>query len=130
MRAAAQSRIASWSVMRTVSAIRNLLLRSARTPERKAGVPLLQNGQPTLTVFLRLGAGVLPEPQGGGGCLDNELFIALLNPAIALTLAAAFFLLWLYRRHRLHLLMVAVAYAGSAVGFLLQYFVLPIGPAG
>lgn len=59
--------------------------------------------------------------------MDNELFIALLNPAIALTLAAAFFLLWLYRRHRLHLLMVAVAYAGSAMGFLLQYFVLPVG---
>jgi diguanylate cyclase (GGDEF)-like protein len=59
--------------------------------------------------------------------LDNELFIALLNPAIALTLAAAFFLLWLYRRHRFHLLMVAVAYAGSAFGFLLQYFVLPVG---
>jgi diguanylate cyclase (GGDEF)-like protein len=59
--------------------------------------------------------------------LDNELFIALLNPAIALTLAAAFLLLWLYRRHRFHLVMVAVAYAGSAVGFLLQYFVLPVG---
>jgi diguanylate cyclase (GGDEF)-like protein len=59
--------------------------------------------------------------------LDNELFIALLNPAIALTLAAAFFLLWLYRRHRFHLAMVAVAYAGSAFGFLLQYFVLPVG---
>lgn len=61
------------------------------------------------------------------GFLNNELFIALLNPAIALTLAAAFFLLWLHRRHRLHLAMVAVAYAGSAVGFLLQYFVLPVG---
>jgi diguanylate cyclase (GGDEF)-like protein len=59
--------------------------------------------------------------------LDNELFIALLNPAIALTLAAAFFLLWLYRRQRFHLVMVAVGYAGSAVGFLLQYFVLPVG---
>jgi diguanylate cyclase (GGDEF)-like protein len=63
----------------------------------------------------------------GRRLLDNELFIALLNPAIALTLAAAFFLLWLYRVHRLHLMMVAVAYAGSAMGFLLQYFVLPIG---
>jgi diguanylate cyclase (GGDEF)-like protein len=59
--------------------------------------------------------------------LDNELFIALLNPAIALTLAAAFFLLWLYLRQRFHLVMVAVAYAGSALGFLLQYFVLPVG---
>lgn len=59
--------------------------------------------------------------------MDNELFIALLNPAIALTLAAAFLLLWLYRRHRFHLVMVAVAHAASAAGFLLQYFVLPVG---
>lgn len=59
--------------------------------------------------------------------MDNQLFIALLNPAISLTLAAAFLLLWLYRKRRFHLLMVAVAYTGSAVGFMLQYFVLPVG---
>jgi diguanylate cyclase (GGDEF)-like protein len=59
--------------------------------------------------------------------LENEVFTALLNPSIALTLAAAFLLLWLYRRERFHLAMIAVAYAGSAVGFLLQYFILPGG---
>ncbi|HEY6632570.1 MAG TPA: GGDEF domain-containing protein [Rhizobiaceae bacterium] len=59
--------------------------------------------------------------------MDNEIFIALLNPAIALTLAAAFALLWFYRRHRFHLAMVAVAYAASALGFLLQHFVLSVG---
>ena len=59
--------------------------------------------------------------------MDNGLFISLLNPAIALTLAAAFLLLWLYRRQRSYLLMLAAAYAGSAMGFLLQYFTLPAG---
>jgi diguanylate cyclase (GGDEF)-like protein len=59
--------------------------------------------------------------------LVNNLFISLLNPAITLTLAAAFFVFWLYRRQRFYLLMMAVAYAGSAMGFLLQLFTLPIG---
>lgn len=88
---------------------------------------ILQIRGPTLTVFLRLRASVGFEPQRGSGFLDDKFFIALLNPAIALTLAAAFLLLWLYRRQRFHLAMVAVAYSGSAVGFLLQYFVLPVG---
>ena len=59
--------------------------------------------------------------------MDTGLFISLLNPAIALTLAAAFMLLWLYRRQRTYLLVLVAAYAGSAMGFLLQYFVLPSG---
>ena len=59
--------------------------------------------------------------------MDTGLFISLLNPAIALTLAAAFMLLWLYRRQRTYLLVLVAAYAGSAMGFLLQYFVLPAG---
>jgi diguanylate cyclase (GGDEF)-like protein len=59
--------------------------------------------------------------------LDTGLFISLLNPAIALTLAAAFLLLWLYRPQRAYLLMLVGAYTGSAMGFLLQYFTLPIG---
>lgn len=57
----------------------------------------------------------------------NNLFISLLNPAITLTLASAFFVFWLYRRQRFYLLMMAVAYAGSAMGFFLQIFTLPIG---
>jgi diguanylate cyclase (GGDEF)-like protein len=59
--------------------------------------------------------------------LDNGLFISLVNPAIALTLATAFLALWLYRRDRTHLILIAMAYTGSAVGFLLQYFTLPVG---
>ncbi|MEQ1943575.1 GGDEF domain-containing protein [Mesorhizobium sp. VNQ89] len=59
--------------------------------------------------------------------MDNGLFISLVNPAIALTLATAFLALWLYRPNRSHLVLVAMAYASSATGFLLQYFTLPIG---
>ena len=59
--------------------------------------------------------------------MDTGLFIALLNPGIALALAAAFLTLWLYQRDRPYLTVLAVAYACSAAGFLLQYFVLPIG---
>ncbi len=59
--------------------------------------------------------------------MDNALFISLLNPAIALTLATAFLLLWFYRLQRTYLLMLVVAYSGSAIGFLLQHFMLPVG---
>lgn len=69
------------------------------------------------------------KPQGGGGFLDTGLFISLLNPAIALTLASAFFLFWIYRRERAYLVMLVAAYMGSAMGFLLQYFTLPVGLA-
>ncbi|MCV3239089.1 sensor domain-containing diguanylate cyclase [Mesorhizobium sp. ZC-5] len=59
--------------------------------------------------------------------MDTGLFIALLNPAIALALSSAFLTLWLYQRHRSYLVALALAYTCSAVGFLLQYFTLPIG---
>ncbi|MEW9805823.1 GGDEF domain-containing protein [Mesorhizobium sp. ZMM04-5] len=59
--------------------------------------------------------------------MSTGLFISLLNPAIALTLAAAFLLLWLNTRERGYLLLVVIAYAGSATGFLLQHFTLSIG---
>jgi diguanylate cyclase (GGDEF)-like protein len=58
--------------------------------------------------------------------VDTGLFIALLNPAIALVLAAAFLALWAYRKQR-YLVAFACGYALSAVGFLLQYFTLPAG---
>ena len=61
--------------------------------------------------------------------MDTGLFIALLNPAIALALSSAFLTLWLYQRHRSYLAALAFAYACSAAGFLLQYFTLPIGLA-
>jgi diguanylate cyclase (GGDEF)-like protein len=59
--------------------------------------------------------------------LDTGLLIALLNPTIALALGAAFLVLWSYQRHRPYLAVLAVSYSLSAVGFLLQYFTLPIG---
>jgi diguanylate cyclase (GGDEF)-like protein len=59
--------------------------------------------------------------------LDTRLFIALLNPGIALVLASAFLTLWLHQRHKLYLAVLVLAYAASAVGFLLQYFPLPVG---
>ncbi|HEY4191657.1 MAG TPA: GGDEF domain-containing protein [Mesorhizobium sp.] len=58
--------------------------------------------------------------------MDTGLFIALLNPAIALVLASAFCLLWLNHRAGFHLAMLSVGYATSAIGFLLQYFSLPL----
>ena len=59
--------------------------------------------------------------------MDTGLLIALLNPTIALALGAAFLVLWSYQRHRPYLAVLAVSYSLSAVGFLLQYFTLPIG---
>jgi diguanylate cyclase (GGDEF)-like protein len=59
--------------------------------------------------------------------LDSGLLIALLNPGITIVLAGAFLVLWLHQRDRPYLAALVVAYASSAVGFLLQYFMLPIG---
>lgn len=59
--------------------------------------------------------------------MDSGLLIALLNPGIAIILAGAFLVLWLHQRDRIYLAALAVAYASSAIGFLLQYFPLPIG---
>ncbi|AMY02982.1 GGDEF domain-containing protein [Mesorhizobium ciceri] len=59
--------------------------------------------------------------------MDTGLLIALLNPTIALALGAAFLVLWSYQRHRPYLAVLALSYSLSAVGFLLQYFTLPIG---
>ena len=59
--------------------------------------------------------------------MENGLFIALLNPAIALVLSAAFLMAWLHDRTRRYLAMLAVGYAATSFGFLLQYVGLPIG---
>ncbi|ADV10175.1 GGDEF domain-containing protein [Mesorhizobium ciceri] len=59
--------------------------------------------------------------------MDTGLLIALLNPTIALALGAAFLVLWSYQRHRPYLAVLALSYSLSAIGFLLQYFTLPIG---
>jgi len=59
--------------------------------------------------------------------LGIGLYIALLNPSIALVLAAAFLVLWLYQRRQIDLLVLAFGYCAVAGGFLLQYFSLPGG---
>ena len=59
--------------------------------------------------------------------METELYIALLNPSIAVILAAAFLVLWLYQPRQRYLLFLPLAYTSCAAGFLLQYFTLPIG---
>ena len=58
--------------------------------------------------------------------LETNLFISLLNPAIALVLATAFVLLRLYRKDQPYLSVLALAFLASATGFLLQHFTLPV----
>ncbi|MBN9275580.1 MAG: diguanylate cyclase [Mesorhizobium sp.] len=57
--------------------------------------------------------------------MDSNLLIALLNPSVALVLAAAFLVLWRYQRPRRYLAVLAAGYCCAAVGYLLQYFPLP-----
>lgn len=61
--------------------------------------------------------------------MDVGLFIALLNPTIAIALGAAFLVLWSYQRHRPYLAVLGASYSVSAGGFLFQYFTLPFGMA-
>lgn len=58
--------------------------------------------------------------------MGTNLFISLLNPAIALVLATAFVLLRFYRKDQSYLSVLALAYIASATGFLLQHFTLPV----
>lgn len=59
--------------------------------------------------------------------MDTGIFIALLNPSIALVLAAACLLLWFHQKTRPYMAVLSAGYAATAIGFLLQYFELPIG---
>lgn len=56
--------------------------------------------------------------------MSGQFFISLLNPAIGLLFAVAFFLLWLQRRER-YVAFAAAAYSVSALAFLIQ----DVGPA-
>ena len=77
-------------------------------------------------------------PRADYGCAQSKgdtglktgLFISLLNPAIALTIACAFFVLWRYQPQRRYLAVLALGYSASAAGFLLQHFTLPVGLLG
>lgn len=59
--------------------------------------------------------------------MENDLFIALLNPAIALLLATGFVVAWLQDRANRYLAVLALGYTATALGFLLQYVELPVG---
>lgn len=61
--------------------------------------------------------------------MNNLIFTSLVSPAIALTLAVPFVLLWLNRPERFYLFMIAAGFTAAAVGFVLQCFTLPIGLA-
>ena len=53
---------------------------------------------------------VFPDvTRGSRRPLDTGLFIALLNPTIALALGAAFHVLWFYQRHRPYLAVIGVS---------------------
>src|SRR3546814_18756241 len=58
-------------------------------------------------------------PGYAGSALTGQLFISLLNPAIGLLFAAAFFLLLLQRRER-YVAWAAGAYVATAFAFLIQ----------
>src|SRR3546814_20537944 len=58
-------------------------------------------------------------PGYAGSALTGQLFISLLNPAIGLLFAAAFFLLWFQRRER-YIAYAAAAYFATAFAFLVQ----------
>lgn len=59
--------------------------------------------------------------------MDSGIVLALLNPAISLSLAGAFFAFWFHQRQRPYLYGLGVGYTCTALGFLLQLVVLPIG---
>lgn len=54
--------------------------------------------------------------------MDTGIFVALVNPGIALTFAATYLLLWHHQREKLNILLMAGAFLAICIGFLLQYF--------
>lgn len=58
---------------------------------------------------------------------NSALTVALLNPAVSLTLASAFLILWLHQRARRYLLWMAIGYLFACNGFLLQLLAAPVG---
>lgn len=52
--------------------------------------------------------------------MTSQFVIAMLNPTIGMLFASAFFLLWTHRRGQNYILMIALSYVASSVGFLIQ----------
>lgn len=59
--------------------------------------------------------------------MSTSPFLTLLNPALSIVFSIAFFILWRYQPRRLYLAPIALSYFAVAVGFLFQYYTLPIG---
>ena len=57
--------------------------------------------------------------------MEASVYIALLNPSIALVLASTFLVLWLYQRHRGHIASLAAGYACGSAAFLRGAGALP-----
>ena len=57
--------------------------------------------------------------------MTSQFVIAMLNPTIGMLFAAAFFLLWTNQRGQNYILMIALSYVASSVGFLIQ----DVGPS-
>lgn len=66
----------------------------------------------------------MSSPWNKGFRLDTGIFIALINPAMSLVFAAAFFVLWRHQRDRRYILVLCLAFTFVGCGFLLQYFTL------
>ncbi|WP_442581251.1 diguanylate cyclase [Mesorhizobium sp. ASY16-5R] len=62
--------------------------------------------------------------------MDQELFIALLNPSLSAVLSAAFFVLWMMRRQWHYVLQLSLCYGMIAAGFVLQGFQVGLGFEG
>lgn len=54
--------------------------------------------------------------------MDAGVFIALINPGMALIFAGTFALLWHHQRHRRYIAVLSLGFLAMASGFLLQYF--------
>jgi diguanylate cyclase (GGDEF)-like protein len=60
----------------------------------------------------------------------ENVFIALLNPILALVFSGIMFVLWTQRKDGLHMLLFSVAYLSYAVAFLFQLSNWPFGDPG
>ena len=52
--------------------------------------------------------------------MNSQFVIAMLNPAVGMLFAAAFFLLWANQRDQRYIVMIAASYVMQSLGFLIQ----------
>ncbi|MEO3387187.1 GGDEF domain-containing protein [Mesorhizobium sp. CAU 1741] len=56
--------------------------------------------------------------------MESGIYVALINPGIALIFSATFLLLWHHQRNTRYILLLCASFLAISVGFLLQYFTL------